>query len=276
MKFQVFLNQPFFYLDSLKSKWIYIIGSSVFVLLFLFLFQPYGLSEEIANPINSNENIFLFFLTIFLTAFLGLSFSQFVLRPIFKFYNISNGKYVFFLLFETLVITLTYFLFSFFIPDLGNDFENELNILFQLKNYFRALIVLLFPFFGTIIYSLIKDLNHEIQVLENEIHRFQNSYKFSNPHRETPLLIYNENENLDLELRLNNFLFAESSNQYVLIYYLETNAIKKHLVRARLKTIIETFKGFPVEQCHRSFIVNLLHVKTLIKKEGKTFLIMNK
>jgi DNA-binding LytR/AlgR family response regulator len=112
--------------------------------------------------------------------------------------------------------------------------------------------------------------------LENEIHKFQTSYKSSNSHKNELLFIYDENENLELELSLNDFLFAESSNQYVLIYYLEGNDVKKRLVRTRLKTIIETFKDFPVERCHRSFVINLLHVKMLIKRERKTFLIMEK
>ncbi|MBU3820631.1 LytTR family transcriptional regulator [Flavobacteriaceae bacterium XHP0103] len=276
MKLQVFFNQPFFYLDNLKSRWIYVIGSSVFALLFLFLFQPYGISEEITSPINSSHSIALFFVTISFSTFLGLSFSQFILRPLFKFNKVSNGRYVFFLFLEAFLITFLYFIFSFFIPDLGNDFENELHLSFQIKNYFRALIVLLFPFFGTIIYVLIKDLNREIQVLENEIRKFQNLYKSTNLHGEEQLFIHDENNNLELEISLTDFLFAESSNQYVLIYYFNEGNVKKHLVRTRLKAFLKTVKQFPIEQSHRSFVVNLLHVKTLIKRERKTFLIMEK
>lgn len=276
MKLQVFLNQPFFYLDNLKSRWIYVIGSSVFVIIFLFLFQPYGISEEIKNPINSNENIALFFIAVSFSTFIGLGFSQFILRPLINFYKISNGKYVWYLFLEAFIITFLYFIFSFFIPDLGNDFERELHLSFQIKNYFRALIILLFPFFGTIIYTLIQDLNREIHVLENEIHKFQNSYKTSKLHKKEELLIYDENNNLELKLNLNDFLLAESSNQYVFIYFLSGNNIKKHLVRTRLKMIIETFKEYPIERCHRSFAINLLHVKTLIKKDRKTYLILEK
>jgi len=275
MKLQVFLNQPFFYLDSQKNKGIYIVSSTIFVLFFLILFQPYGITEELNNPVNSIISIALFFLTISFCTFLGLCFSQFFLIPIFNFHKVSNKEYIFWLFIEALLITLIYFIFSFFIPDLGNDFENELNIFFQLKNYFRCLTVLLFPFFGTIIYVLIKELNHEIQVLENEIYMFQDVYKTSNASKEHPVLIYDENKNIELELQIDDFLYAESSNQYVLIYYSNANSIKKHLVRARLKTIVKTLKHFPVEQCHRSYAINLLHVKSLIRKDGKTYLIMN-
>ncbi|WP_308991753.1 LytTR family DNA-binding domain-containing protein [Mariniflexile litorale] len=275
MRLEAFLNQPYFYLDSLKNKWIYVLNSSLFVLFFLILFQPYGISEEISSPVNSNENIALFFLSISFSTFIGLSLSQFVLRPIINFNKVSIGKYVLWLLFEALIITSINFAFSFLIPDLGNDFENELNIFFQLKNYFRAIIILLFPFLGTTIYIMVKELNIEIQKLENQIHRFQSTYKVSQLPNEELHLIYDENDNLELELNLKNFLLAESNNQYVLIYYWDAGILKKHLVRMRLKTILETFKQFPIEQCHRSYAINLLHVKTLIKKEGKTFLIMN-
>lgn len=275
MKLQLFLNQPFFYLDSRKNKEVYILSSTIFVLFFLILFQPYGIPEELNNPFNSTISIVLFFLTISLCTFLGLCFSQFVLIPLFNFHKVSNKEYIFWLFIEASLITFIYFIFSFFIPDLGDDFEKELDIFFQLKNYFRCLTILLFPFFGTIIYVMIKELNHEIQVLENEIYIFQDVYKASNVSKDEPILIYDENNNLELELNIKDFLYVESSNQYVLIYYLDKNSIKKHLIRTRLKTIVKTLKRFPVEQCHRSYAINLLQVKSLNKKEAKTFLILN-
>ena len=65
MKLQVFLNQPFFYLDSQKNKGIYIVSSTIFVLFFLILFQPYGITEELNNLVNSIISIALFFFNYF-------------------------------------------------------------------------------------------------------------------------------------------------------------------------------------------------------------------
>lgn len=271
----MFLDQPFFYLNSRKNKWIYILSSSLFVLVFLVLFQPYGIPEVVANPVNSNENIILFFFTVSGCVFLGISLSQFFLRSLFNFNNVSNKKYMLWVLFEVLVMTLFHFGFSFVIPDLGDNFEEELTVLFQLKNYFRALILMIFPFFGTIIYIVIKGLNSEIEGLESKLYKFQSNYKDSNVIKDRSLEICDENNNLELVLNLSNFLFAESCNQYVLIHYLKDETHKKQIVRTRLKTIIETFKSLPIEQCHRSFVVNLINVKALIKKEGKMVLAMD-
>jgi len=271
MKLKTFYNQQFIYLNSSNNKRVYILSSTFFVLIFLILFQPYGISEELFSPINTKKNIALFFLSVGICVFLSLSFSQFVLRRLLNFENVSNIKYALYFLIEIFFLILIRFCFSFFTPNLGDDFVDELNIYFQIIMFFKALIIILFPFLGTIIYVLIENLSSEIKVLQSKIHQFQTVYKSS---KNDKLLICDENNNLELKLDLKNFLFAESSNQYVLIHYLENEVKKKHIVRTRLKTIIENFKKFPIEQCHRSFAINLLSVKTFIKKEGKTFLIM--
>lgn len=118
-------------------------------------------------------------------------------------------------------------------------------------------------------------MNSEIQELESKRYKFQKSYKGANAIKDKRIEIRDENGNLEIVLNLNNFLFAESGNQYVLIYFLEEKKLKKHIVRTRLKTIIEAFKELPIEQCHRSFAVNLINVKALLKKEGKAFLAMD-
>ncbi|TYA74165.1 LytTR family DNA-binding domain-containing protein [Seonamhaeicola marinus] len=273
MKIRTFLDQPFSFFNTNKRKWLYILSSTIFALVFLVLFQPYGLSEEIANPVNSKSSILLFFLSISVTTFIGLSFSQFFGRKWLGYEYVSIRKYIGWFFIEALGMTFLSFLFSFVIPDLGNDFEKELNIIFQIKVYFKAFFILLFPFFGCILYIIIKDLNYEINELEEQLNRFKNSY---NEHQKDELVIFkDENNNVDFSVDLRNFLFVESSNQYILAYYVLDGMVKKHIIRNRMKTFLSQVEKLPIIQCHRSYSVNLLNVKHKVRREGKQFLSIN-
>lgn len=271
MKVRDYLKQPFDYFNDDKSRWIYIISAIVFSHLFLIIFQPYGISEEMSNPENGTLNKFLFFFSIALSTFVALSLSQFVFRKWFHITNVSSKKYLGWLLFEALLLQIVNFGMSFIIPDLGNDFEEELNLWFQIKMYPKLLLILIFPFFGTVIYIAIKRLKSEVKTLDEQLHFFK--HKYAQNSSEDCVELRDENNQIDISIPINNLMYLESSNQYVLIYFIKNNVIKKHIVRNRLKNIILQMQQYPVKQCHRSFAVNMMHIEHLLRKNGKAFLV---
>lgn len=260
------LQMPFNYLATRKAKLTYVITASLFTQVFLLLFQPYGLNTEMVNPQNSILNIVLFFQGIMVSTFIGISLSQFVLRPLFNIRQVSIKKYALWFLFEAVLIAMIYFGLSFVIPDLGNDFEEELTIVFQLKNVFRAIVLLLFPFMFCIVYENIQTLSKEIRELENQLVSYKKNVR---KHLTEELLnIEDENGNNELSIRLDQFLYAEASNQYVLVHYVSNNELKKRIIRTRLKSLEERFAMLPIKRCHRSYLVNLINVNYLQKKGG--------
>ena len=272
MNIGIFLKQPFDYLDTPQIKWFYILGSTTFAIVFLLLFQPYGISKEMINPMNSSLNKFLFFASVAFSTILGLSLSQFFLRQLFDFEFVNNQKYIYWIVIEALVLTLINFGISFIVPDLGNNFEKELHLTFQLKMFVKIFLVLLFPFVGTVLYVSIKKLSNEIQELDVQLKQYKSVYKSSN--HEQMLNILDENENVDLKISINNFLYAESSNQYILVHYLKQGEVRRHIVRNRLKKFVIQSNDFPIMQCHRSYAINLLNVDYLTKKNGKEYLVV--
>lgn len=273
MQIREYLKEPFDYFDDRKSKWLYIINAIVFSHLFLIIFQPYGISEEMSNPVNSTLHKFLFFFSIAVSTFLALTASQFIFRQTLGFQKVRIKKYTFWLLFEALILLLINFGMSFIIPDLGNDFEKELNVWFQIKMYPKLLLILIFPFFGTVIYIAVKRLQTEVKELDQQLLTFK--YKYDITKQKDTLNLRDENNQVDVTLPINEILFVESSNQYVVVNYLKNNRIKKHIVRNRLKHILSQTKNLPIKQCHRSFAINLIHVKHLIRSNGKSFLVLN-
>lgn len=270
---KLFLAQPFPYLNTPSHKWIYILSSALFVFVFLLLFQPYGISEEVSSPLNSNPKIFVFFFSISLSTFLGLSLSQWILWPLFFKRGMTNRDCIFWLLLEAFLITVFMFLFSLLIPDLGDDVENELNLLFQLRNYFRCLVILLFPFFGSVVFFLVEKMNFEIKELSGQIAHYVQH--FTPEQKAAKIYWMDENGQPDFSTELHLVLFLESSNQYVLIHYLDNDRVKKHIIRNRMKALLEQCENLPIQRCHRSFAINLLHVTHLFRKGEKEFLALD-
>lgn len=270
MRITEFLEQPFDYFNDAKSKWIYIISAVVFSHFFLIIFQPYGISEEMSNPENPTLHKFLFFFSIAVSTFTALSLSQFFLRQIFDYQNVINRKYIFWLLFEALVLQIINFGMSFIIPDLGNDFEEELNVWFQLKMYPKLLMILIFPFMGSVVYLAITKMQSELQQRDDELSAFKKRFKNSNVQKQ--VVFYDENNQPDLKLSLEEILYLESSNQYVVVYYNKLDQVKKHIIRNRLKNIIAQTEDLPIEQCHRSYAVNVFKINNLNRDNGKLFL----
>lgn len=273
MQIRNFLNQPFDYLSSYKNKWFYILFSAFFVLVFLILFQPYGISEEVSSPINPLKNVVLFFVSISANTFVTLSLSQFFLRKWLGFEYVTKKKYIIWFLIEALLLTLVNFGMSFIVPDLGNDFEEELSLVFQMELYFKAIVILLFPFTASIIYFLIQNLNSEIHELGEQLVAYKQ--QFNTRQKSELLRLKDENENPDFSIELKDFLYTEASNQYILVHYLKNGQEKKHIIRNRMKNFLNQTSRLPIKQCHRSYAVNLLNVEHKKKIAGKDFLILS-
>ncbi|WP_053970784.1 LytTR family DNA-binding domain-containing protein [Mangrovimonas sp. ST2L15] len=271
MKIYQFLNQPFHYFNTPTRKWAYIVASAIFAYLFLILFQPYGIHEEMENPINTPLSKFLFFLSIAFTAILGLSISQFLLRPALNFNDVTIKKYLFWFLFEAFLLTVISFGLSFIIPDLGNDFEQEMDVWFQLNNYFRALVILLFPFIGSIIFIVIKELKIEVNDLTSKMIAYQR--KFKNTDESKMIEFKDENGQLEITIPLKQLIFLEANNQYVMIYFWKDSTVRKHIIRNRLKNLLAETKHLPIKQCHRSFAVNILQLEHVIRSNNKEFVL---
>lgn len=80
--------------------------------------------------------------------------------------------------------------------------------------------------------------------------------------------ITDNNGNLKLSLRIDNLLYIESQDNYIKVYYTSQDKLQSYLVRCKLKTIEESFKGGKLVRCHRSYILNTDKVKVLRKVQN--------
>ena len=105
--------------------------------------------------------------------------------------------------------------------------------------------------------ALTNSLKKENKLLKNsesERHLFQEK-----------LLIRAENNEIELQIQARNLVYLNSSGNYVDLFYLDSNSLKKQLIRNTLKNIEATLPPRTFLRCHNRYIVNGHHI---IKIEG--------
>ena len=89
------------------------------------------------------------------------------------------------------------------------------------------------------------------------------------PVKEGNMITLSDNNGvIRLSVSLENLYYIESNDNYVNVWHLDAKGrLSKHMLRCRIGTIEERFKGTPLVRCHRKYIVNLDRVK-MVRKES--------
>lgn len=246
-----FLDLKFTLLNTNKKRVFLVVFILVYSILFLNLFIPFN--------INNWENKYEVSQLIYLSNYgvigsLGIAFSQLYLRKWFKTKQFLIRHFFIWTLFElfflTFLLTITY-------GDI-DEFSNLYSeLVFTLKHTFLIVVI---PYsVALLILSLIQKKT-ELIALKKQQKKVVLSSEIIN--------FYNEKGNVKLSIFLSDLIYIESMENYVFIYYLANNELKKELLRNSLKKLEEKFKNFPIKRCHRSYMVNLENM-ILVKIKGQ-------
>ena len=92
-------------------------------------------------------------------------------------------------------------------------------------------------------------------------------------HDSRKVTLYDNSGVMKLSVSLDNLFYIESDDNYVMVWYTDNSgALKKYMIRCRLKTIEASFQGSSLVRCHRKYIVNLDKVRILRKEKEGYFL----
>ncbi|MBQ7812422.1 MAG: LytTR family transcriptional regulator [Bacteroidales bacterium] len=87
------------------------------------------------------------------------------------------------------------------------------------------------------------------------------------------ITLFDNNGSLKLSLSLENLFYIESDDNYIKVWYSDSKGeLKQYMLRCRLKTVEESFKGSALVRCHRKYIVNIKKVSMLRKESEGYFL----
>ena len=84
------------------------------------------------------------------------------------------------------------------------------------------------------------------------------------------LLFQSENGKDQLKVRLQDFMYANSSENYITIFYISNNSGKQHLIRKPLKVLEQELVAHPeIKRAHRSYLVNMSKIQAVKQLKGK-------
>jgi len=251
-------KNSFSFYDTSKYKISLSFSLSIFFYCFIIFFLPFGVDNY--NP--NHQYTFDFFLEFFYFFVPLLTFSllnELILRP-FVFKEATFKKII-------LWSIWTLFLLSTIIFITYNILGNWHN--FKLGSYLEFLVqvpvVLLFPLVGTFFFFRFRSLQYQIEHILTTKERFLD---------ENQLVEFKGQGSKDqITLTLVNFLYGKSQDNYVELYYLENEQLKKFLIRSPLSKLSKSINNSVIVRCHRSYMVNLLQVTAV--KGGNNEMTLN-
>ena len=245
MNFIRYINQPF---PKLVSRWKLIIIISLFVALFLIVFQPFGIHMM------EGKNKILTLSGYGLVTFIVLFINLIVIESIFpKFFNERNW---------TIWKEFTWLIWIIFSIGLGNALYTDYIVDYFLFNFMFFVNFQIITVAIGLIPTTILIISKQKYLLKKHLTSANDLNKKiiqSKTGINEPLLIrfYADNDKDFIEFNNDEFYFIESSGNYVEIYLFIDDKIIRKTYRSTLKRALDFFNNIPeIVQCHRAFIVN--------------------
>ena len=235
--------------------------TAFFSLVFMLVSIPF--SHNVWFELGASE-AFLFTAAFFVIGLFVIIFSKRLMYST-RLMEMSYLQYVLWNIMEVVVICLLYTLFSIRGDKLGIIQLEETSFTHIFLNAFLYCFVsLVIPYIIAGMYFALIDKNNTIRLMNyaNVV-----SDEPILPKDEQKITLFDSSGVLKLSLRLSSLYYVESDDNYIIVWYTDSKGdLQKYVLRCRLKTVEESFRGSSLVRCHRKYIVNMGHVK-VVRKE---------
>lgn len=247
------------YLTDKKNIVRLIVLTALFAVVFINIYAPFGLKElKTLYKLTEFEILGLSTLII-LTGVLVVVISRMIMYRISRRKNLLVWQYILWAFAEAFAMAVFYTLFEkLFLHD-------PRCILDLLKTSAKnTALVLFIPYSVLWLYFSWQDKKNELQKLANSQVEVETSKKMIPLHDEKGVLRFS--------VKAEHFLYIESADNYVNIYYIDKGKVARFTLRNSIKNLESLLKNAEVIRCHRSFMVNFEKVKILRKDKNELIL----
>ena len=236
-----------------------ILFTTIYSLVFINIFRPFNSETWIPNI--SSTNYFMYSSLMVMVGMVVVSLSRVIMSFVVKKVQFTYPDYVLWLVSDAVVLSIFYVFIAYKVGFVDNYMSDnpELSMWEALFDIFRkatanTVWMLLIPYTISLLFL-------DNQYLKNRIKEIGDRIPANN-------IIHFKDEKGEIRLSINveNILYAESSDNYVTIKYINNDKIVDFLLRTNLKKLSDDLRDTPLQRCHRSYMINLLHV-TSIKKD---------
>ncbi|MBO5276706.1 MAG: LytTR family transcriptional regulator, partial [Alistipes sp.] len=241
-----------------------IIFVPIFALFFIALYSPFDFDRidsdaHFLSWLNVSRELLVQLITIFLIL-IGMAvaaISRWLMALYTRKRQISYVHYIAWIACEILVMSLMFTIVALF-----TDTNKGIITLFK-NSLIKTFLMLLIPYTLCYIYFIWQERVAQLRMLRERIAEDETALQAAY------VQIFDEKGEMRLSVRREHLLLIESADNYICVWYTNNNAPKKVLVRNTLKQVAEQLASTHIQRCHRSYLVNLDHVKVLRReKEG--------
>lgn len=241
-----------------------ILFTAAFALLFINIFQPFGSLNW--YPDISEFAYFFFSSLIILTGMLVVVISRVLMYHYTKKKAIYYWQYGLWILAELLAMAVFFTLFSKFIPEDGKN--RDIVDIFR-QSFVNTSLILLLPYAISWLYFSWRDKNRLLKEISND-------ESLAETHKKQIVTFPDEKGELRLSVTIDSLLYVESTDNYIIVHYLNKSKQSNFTIRNSLKWVEEhLLNNMPLARCHRSYIVNLDRVRVLRKTKNGIVLELN-
>jgi hypothetical protein len=182
-------------------------------------------------------------------------------------YEMSYFGYIVWCILEICTIAgfYTWFTTDITIPETGSEW------FVFVKAIRNCSIALGMPYLISGMYFAIIDKNNTIRLMnyENVV-----TDEPARPENQThKITLFDNSGALKLSLNPENLYYIESDDNYIKVWYTDSKGeLRQYILRCRLKTVEESFRGSSLVRCHRKYIVNLDKV-SMLRKESEGYVL---
>lgn len=233
-----------------------------FALIFINLYRPLDfdrLDDSFLSGFNISREMAVQLITILMVlgGMIIAAASRMIMSWYTKLRKLSYIDYVIWILGEICAMAS-----AFTIAALFTETNKSLTELFR-NSFVKTALIVIIPYVMCYIYFIWSENARQLRALRKQIAEDETVLQRAYIH------IFDEKGEIRLSIRNEHLVMIESADNYVCIYYLNNQTIKKMMVRNTLRRVAEQLEGTNVVRCHRSYMVNFSLAAVLRReKEG--------
>jgi len=255
---------PFIY--KKQNQRIMIFFVPLFCLAFIFQYKPQDFTstkfiEQLNMPFAASTTWHLLILLLVLTGMATVAISRSLMTWYARQHTLSYRTYIGWVVCEILSMTLVFTIAKSIVT------EEDVFTIFR-KVLVTVIATLLIPYIMCYIYFIWQEKAHMLNALRKRLAEDDQSLQ------KAYIQIVDEKGELRLSIRRENLILIESADNYVRVWYVlsEGDQIKKVMIRNSLKRLATLLQDRGIVRCHRSYMVNLAHVKVLHREPEGIFM----
>lgn len=242
-----------------------ILFTTVYSLVFINIFRPFNSETWIPN--NNSTNYFMYSSLMVLVGMVVVSISRIIMGFVVKKVQLTFPDYVLWLVSDAVVVSLFYVFIAYKVGFIDNFLQDHPEM-----TTWEAIYNIFWKSTANTVWMLLIPYTISLLFLDNQ--HIKSKLKEIGDRGADNSIVHLKDEKGEIRLSINieNILYAESADNYVTVKYINNDKIVDFLLRTNLKKLSDDLRDTPIQRCHRSFMINLLHV-TSLKKDQTEFVI---